>query len=58
MRKKELARIAVDAVLDVADLARKDVNLDLIKIQSKTGGSMEDTRLIEGILIDKDMSHP
>lgn len=46
MRKKELARIAVDAVLDVADLARKDVNLDLIKIQSKTGGSMEDTRLI------------
>lgn len=31
-RKAELGRIAVDAVLDVADLARKDVNLDLIKM--------------------------
>lgn len=37
----------------VADLERKDVNLDLIKIQEKTGGSIEDTQLIEGILIDK-----
>ena len=31
--KKRLATIAVKAVLDVADLERKDVNLDLIKIQ-------------------------
>lgn len=30
--KNELARIAVDAVLAVADLERKDVNMDLIKI--------------------------
>ena len=37
----------------VADLERKDVNLDLIKVQEKTGGSIEDTQLIEGILIDK-----
>lgn len=57
-RKLELAKIAVEAVLDVADLARKDVNLDLIKIQTKTGGSIEDTRLIQGILIDKEISHP
>ncbi|CAD8166743.1 unnamed protein product [Paramecium pentaurelia] len=57
-RKRELGKIAVTAVLDVADLARRDVNLDLIKIQTKTGGSVEDTRLISGILIDKDMSHP
>ena len=56
--QKRLATIAVKAVLDVADLERKDVNLDLIKIQEKTGGSIEDTQLIEGILIDKDFSHP
>lgn len=56
--QKRLAEIAVKAVLTVADLERKDVNLDLIKIQEKTGGSIEDTRLIEGILIDKDFSHP
>lgn len=48
-----LAEIAVRAVLDIADLENKDVNLDLIKIQEKTGGSIEDTQLIEGILIDK-----
>jgi T-complex protein 1 subunit epsilon len=30
--KLELAKIAVNAVLQVADLERKDVNLDLIKI--------------------------
>lgn len=56
--QKRLATIAVKSVLTVADLARKDVNLDLIKIQEKTGGGMEDTQLIEGILIDKDFSHP
>ncbi len=56
--QKRLAGIAVKAVLDVADLERKDVNLELIKIQEKTGGSIEDTQLIEGILIDKDFSHP
>ena len=53
-----MAEIAVRAVLKVADLQRKDVNLDLIKIQEKTGGTIEDTQLIEGILIDKDFSHP
>lgn len=56
--QKRLGTIAVKSVLAVADLERKDVNLDLIKIQEKTGGSMEDTMLIEGILIDKDFSHP
>ena len=38
--QKRLAGIAVKAVLTVADLERKDVNLDLIKIQEKTGGSL------------------
>jgi T-complex protein 1 subunit epsilon len=56
--KYELAKIAVEAVLAVADLSRRDVNLDFIKIQTKTGGSVEDTRIIHGILIDKDISHP
>ena len=56
--QNRLAEIAVRSVLDVADLERKDVNLDMIKIQEKTGGSIEDTQLIEGILIDKEFSHP
>ena len=56
--KQKLAEIAVDAVLKVADLDRKDVNFDLIKIIGKTGRSVSDSELIEGILLDKDFSHP
>ncbi|GAA5989607.1 hypothetical protein JCM5350_003191 [Sporobolomyces pararoseus] len=52
------AQIAVDAVLSVADLERKDVPFDLIKVSGKVGGSLEDTTLIRGVLLDKDMSHP
>ena len=54
----KFAEIAVNAVLAVADLTRKDVNFDLIKIMGKVGGNLEDTQLIEGIVLDKEMSHP
>ncbi len=57
-QKRELAEIGVKAVLAVADKERKDVNLDLIKLVGKTGGALEDTEFINGIVIDKDMSHP
>jgi len=52
------AKIAVDAVLSVADLARKDVDFELIKVDGKVGGSLEDTTLVKGVVVDKDMSHP
>jgi T-complex protein 1 subunit epsilon len=55
---RQMAEIAVDAVLSVADMERRDVNLDLIKMDGKVGGRLEDTRLVRGIVIDKDMSHP
>ena len=54
----QFAQIAVDAVLAVADLERRDVPFDLIKVDGKVGGSLADTKLIRGVLIDKDMSHP
>ena len=54
----KFAEIAVNAVLAVADSAIKDVNFDLIKIVGKVGGNLEDTQLIEGIVLDKEMSHP
>lgn len=56
--KQQMAEICVKAVLAVADLERGDVNLDLIKVDGKVGGHLEDTRLVNGIVIDKDMSHP
>ncbi|KII85023.1 hypothetical protein PLICRDRAFT_56969 [Plicaturopsis crispa FD-325 SS-3] len=55
---QQFAQIAVDAVLAVADLERRDVPFDLIKVDGKVGGSLADTTLIKGVLIDKDMSHP
>lgn len=55
---RQLAEIAVDAVLSVADMEQRDVNFELIKIVSKPGGQMEDTTLVRGVVIDKTMSHP
>ena len=54
----QYARIAVDAVLQVADLERKDVDFELIKVDGKVGGSLADTVLVKGVVIDKDFSHP
>jgi T-complex protein 1 subunit epsilon len=56
--QKSLAKICVDAVLSVLDKERNDVNFELIKIQGKVGGSLEDTILVQGIVLDKEMSHP
>lgn len=56
--KRMMAEIAVDSVLAVADVERKDVNFDLIKVDGKAGGKMEDTALVRGIVIDKEFSHP
>jgi T-complex protein 1 subunit epsilon len=53
-----MARIAVDSVLAVADFERNDVNFDLIKMEGKPGGTLGETELIHGIVIDKDFSHP
>merc|ERR1711988_1200460 len=55
---EQMAQIAVDAVLGVADLERKDVNFELIKVEGKVGGKLEDTCLAHGIVLDKDISHP
>merc|ERR1719359_1570007 len=57
-RKEQLADICVKAVLSVCDLGRRDVNFDLIKVEGKVGGKLEDCSLIHGIVVDKDFSHP
>ncbi|KAI9092612.1 chaperonin Cpn60/TCP-1 family [Phlyctochytrium arcticum] len=52
------AQMAVDAVLSVADLERKDVDFELIKVDGKMGGSLQDSKLVYGVVVDKDISHP
>ncbi|RKF59998.1 T-complex protein 1 subunit epsilon [Erysiphe neolycopersici] len=54
----QFANIAVDAIMSVADFERKDVDFDLIKVDGKVGGSLEDSMLIQGVIVDKDFSHP
>lgn len=56
--QRKMAEIAVEAILLVADLDRRDVNFELIKVEGKVGGKLEDTVLVKGVVVDKDMSHP
>merc|ERR1712241_578616 len=55
---EQMAKIAVDAVMAVADLDQKDVNFELIKVEAKVGGALEDSMLVKGVIVDKDFSHP
>lgn len=42
----------------VCDWDRKDVNFDMIRLEGRAGGKLEDTELIKGIVLEKDWSHP
>jgi thermosome len=56
-----LSRIVVDAVIAIAEKASDNKNLkvdvDSIKVEKKAGGSIEDTKLIQGIVLDKEVVH-
>ena len=54
-----LSNLVVDAVTSVADVEGKKmtINEDNIKLEKKTGGSLKDTQLISGIVIDKEIVH-
>ncbi len=56
---EDLSTIAVKAVRKVADVRpdRVDIDVENIKFEKKEGDSMNDTRLIEGVLIDKEVVH-
>ncbi|XP_041460566.1 T-complex protein 1 subunit epsilon-like [Lytechinus variegatus] len=56
--QRKMAEIAVNAIMAVADLERRDVDFELIKVDSKVGGKLEDTMLVKGVVVDKDFSHP
>lgn len=55
---RQFAEIAVNAVMSVADMDRRDVDFELIKVEGKEGGKLDDTTLVHGVIIDKDFSHP
>jgi thermosome len=57
--KEQLAEIAVEAVLSVAQKVGKGyvVDLDDIMVEKKPGESLTQTRLIEGLVLDKEVVH-
>lgn len=57
--KQLLSKIAVDAVTSVADTNGKNtVDRENISIVKKVGGSVENSELINGMIIDKERIHP
>ncbi|GMM46229.1 chaperonin-containing T-complex subunit [Pichia kluyveri] len=54
----QFAKLAVESVLKITDFNRNDVDFELIKLQGKVGGSISDSKLINGVCIEKDFSHP
>ena len=58
-----LAQLVVDAVVQVAESTEKDgeksykVDIDNVKVEKKAGGSLVDTKLISGIVLDKEVVH-
>lgn len=55
----DLAKIAVDAALAVVTQKNGGYGVDLnnIKVEKKAGGSMIDSKLINGIVLDKEIVH-
>jgi len=58
-KKEQLASIAVEAVLSVAQKIGDSylVDLDDIAIEKKPGESLAETRLIKGLVLDKEVVH-
>ena len=54
-----LSKIVVDAVLKIAETkdGKSTVDLDNIKVEKKAGGSIQNTSLIKGIVLDKEIVH-
>ena len=54
-----LSKLVVDAILKIMeqDGDKHSVDLDNLKVEKKSGGSIDDTILINGIVLDKEVVH-
>ena len=55
----QIAGIIVDAVLTVSEKSgdNYDVDIDDIKVEKKAGGSIKDSSIVQGIVLDKEIVH-
>jgi len=58
--KEQLADIAAEAILHVAEKGEEGYKADLddVMVEKKPGESLNDTKLIHGIVVDKEVVHP
>ena len=56
---EQLSKLVVDAVLNIAKTEGDStkVDLDNVKVEKKAGASIQDTALIKGIVLDKEIVH-
>ena len=54
-----LSKLVVDAILKIVEINDNvhSVDLDNLKVEKKAGGSIDDTALINGIVLDKEIVH-
>jgi len=54
-----LSKLVVDSILKIAekDGDKYSVDLDNLKVEKKAGGSIDDTSLVNGIVLDKEIVH-
>jgi len=55
-----IADLSVEAILKVAQKSPEGykVDIDDVKVEKKAGGSITDTKLIDGVVLDKEVVHP
>jgi len=58
--RERLAELAAEAMLMVAEEVdgKFKVDVDDVKVEKKPGGSLTDTQLVRGIVLDKEVVHP
>lgn len=58
--KESLSELAVNAVTAVAEKTDSGITVDVddIKIEKQTGGSIQDSKLVNGVVIDREKVHP
>ena len=54
-----LSKLSVDAILKIVEIDgdKYSVDLDNLKVEKKAGGSIDDTALINGMVLDKEIVH-
>ena len=55
--KEKLTELVVKAITMIAD-EDGTVDTDFVKVEKKVGGTIEDSEIIEGVVIDKERVHP